>query len=128
MGLFGKKLELHSIDGRTIIIKSYPIITEEQLNLSRKVILQFCRVDKGAKHFPKLTFVLKGAGPFGKADYHRTEIILNVLEIYSFYNKNLSEELNGILAHEVAHLWHELKAGILSSKKAYLSRVAEKEQ
>lgn len=136
MGFLTNKKEMHLLEGRRVVIKYFRKIPKEQLELFKKVILEFCLADKRAKCFPKLVFVLVSEETAQKKEFLGLARAKLEQEIWivppRFYNIHRSLEvaarLYSTLVHEVTHLWHELKSGMLSLRRSYLLRLMAKEK
>ena len=121
------KKEVHNLDERKIIIldKSYfwkktykqgfikQKSHDEQINFIKEKILDVCKKNKLAKHFPVLKFVLSEMKSYSKRANYRIKRGVPVITLaINFW----SDDLHKAIIHEMAHAWHEKIGGYYTLK------------
>ncbi len=116
--------EKYDIDGREVVI-----VNKTTTDFSRlgDIILLVCRTERMAQHFPKLTFVIKP--DFSNPVVNSSEIAVGKAVI-EMGGKNVDQnapsfkqDWNGIIIHELTHLYHNHRSGIIITFRKMAGRL-----
>lgn len=106
--------ERYDLDGREIVIVNK---TSTDFSRLRDIILLVCKTERMAQHFPKLKFVITPTKNNPQVNPSELAAGKTVIElggkIIDQDFPKFKEEWNGIITHELTHLYHNYRSGII---------------
>ncbi len=131
------KKDSYNIDGREIVIQNKSKVKDIKFLI--EVILATCKVEKIAKKFPKITFIIEehkskeqvfmsGSAWVNSDEIEEGLVIvhLNANEIIKNKKEVIKQKLPPVIVHELTHIWHDHTSKVMQKYIKITRKTSEK--